>query len=968
MAYTKKTLTHLTLDDIKRKRESFENFTSSTPEPFFHKEEKCRMTSRRCQSVDRFVSRQKVPQEIEKLSDSFHQLSNIPSLCLTKGKTGEHRQSFSSNTPVECTLHTRGLRPSPTPFYSDTQNYEKKTERFSLTYDTSSLRSSSHMPSHTKRISITAQASMTPSTIGKSRYGTVLRRDSHENTLSSLRYPPLVSGGSNQLMKGSSVRRGVNTSSERYGNSVMFNSTNQSSSAVRSINRTSSIASKRIYKDKNVIIPTTFENIVLDPTKFSSEKVRRDAALVILRCLHMKKYNQEMFVEDFVHCPSTQSYINLMQFLFSHIDPSNEPFILEEKVTSMFKLLGYPLQFAKSHFRSPCTPLMWPHHLASIAWLCALLIFDETVLKDLAKPTLQESQHKPTHKLPETPRVIGGFRCYQFEDEIEDTTQNNSAIGLHLKSGHIKSPYIKTNFHEEESHVVTDYIPCEPITVALVRTIQSAYMMYKQQGKEINEKSLEALLDKDIAQYRRKEEALLKESQAMRDAQKQVYLAAKGKLDQLGALQSQVTQQETDSFRLQSRIQTTEKLIEEKKRCFRNLQEEKNNQAATIFNLQKKIKSITSIVEAQGISKQEVLEYVEKTKCEKNALVELQKQAQYASNECSTLQKRTQQIINNIEDSLSISAKLLRAFKSSHAYSEKESLLDSYAVHYPRPLTFSSAKLLETHLKQFMTIYASTTATGVKSHEKLAQLLNRITETKLQCQVKQIDKENELMEDEIIQKLENEIDGFFEKCFNQVSWRDYFRELEETVEEQQKNLSKVKKTIQSSEKMTSTIKNSIQLNLKKLCGIKESIQFLTDDLKKKKTHYANQLEAVQEAYKISTKSFLDNEIQELKQTSQELRIELTSVQEKKESVKKRFADTDKRVTDRLFTWLDAVEEEIHLVLQQLQSSQSVVTREIKNVQAIHSVILNNQTKILSQNKLTDVLPNLLISSSDQTIG
>jgi hypothetical protein len=39
----------------------------------------------------------------------------------------------------------------------------------------------------------------------------------------------------------------------------------------------------------------------------------------------------------------------------------------------------YPLQFAKSHFRSPCTPLMWPHHLASIAWLCALLIFDETV-------------------------------------------------------------------------------------------------------------------------------------------------------------------------------------------------------------------------------------------------------------------------------------------------------------------------------------------------------------------------------------------------------------------------------------------------------------------------------------------------------------------------------------------------------------------------------------------------------------
>jgi hypothetical protein len=55
----------------------------------------------------------------------------------------------------------------------------------------------------------------------------------------------------------------------------------------------------------------------------------------------MKKYNQEMFVEDFVHCPSTQSYINLMQFLFSHIDSSNEPFILEEKVTSMFKLLGY---------------------------------------------------------------------------------------------------------------------------------------------------------------------------------------------------------------------------------------------------------------------------------------------------------------------------------------------------------------------------------------------------------------------------------------------------------------------------------------------------------------------------------------------------------------------------------------------------------------------------------------------------
>jgi hypothetical protein len=96
--------------------------------------------------------------------------------------------------------------------------------------------------------------------------------------------------------------------------------------------------------------------------------------------------------------------------------------------------------------------------------------------------------------LPETPRVIGGFRCYQFEDDVEDMTQTNSAMGLQLKSGHIKSPYVKTNLHEEESQVVTDYIPCEPVTVALVRTIQNAYMIYKQQGKEVNEKSLEALL------------------------------------------------------------------------------------------------------------------------------------------------------------------------------------------------------------------------------------------------------------------------------------------------------------------------------------------------------------------------------------------------------------------------------------------------------------------------------------------
>jgi hypothetical protein len=283
MSYTKKTLTNLTLDDIKKKRESFENCIASTPEPFFRKEEKCRMTSRRCRSVDRFFSCQKSQEQTERISDSFNQWSNIPSLCFATTKAAEHRQSFTSNTPLERILCTRDIRPSLTQFYTETQNHEKKSDRISLTYDTSSLRSASHMPSYTKRTSITAQASVTPSTVGKSRYGTVLRRDSHENTLSSLRYPPLVSGGSAQYVKGSSVRRGVNASGERYGNSTMFNSTNQSASAVRSVSRTSSIPSKRIYKDKNILIPTTFENIILDPTKFSSEKVRRDAALVILR-------------------------------------------------------------------------------------------------------------------------------------------------------------------------------------------------------------------------------------------------------------------------------------------------------------------------------------------------------------------------------------------------------------------------------------------------------------------------------------------------------------------------------------------------------------------------------------------------------------------------------------------------------------------------------------------------------------
>lgn len=114
------------------------------------------------------------------------------------------------------------------------------------------------------------------------------------------------------------------------------------------------------------------------------------------------------------------------------------------------------------------------------------------MLYEIACPVTRDSATETVQCAAQTPRVIGGGRA--LFDELRNADERSEpAGGLPLP----KSPLGITPLKAELLGAL-DPVPTEPITVALVRTIQNAYMLHRQQGKEVDEEDLARLLGRTL--------------------------------------------------------------------------------------------------------------------------------------------------------------------------------------------------------------------------------------------------------------------------------------------------------------------------------------------------------------------------------------------------------------------------------------------------------------------------------------
>lgn len=135
----------------------------------------------------------------------------------------------------------------------------------------------------------------TPAASGLSRQTSVMRNRVPNVVTSAVRRGQSATGNNaigsaSRARKDTDVGSAANLVSTKSGSFVnvsnattVTSSSRRSFSTQRNANRFLSSASRRFYRDHINAFSDTFENITLDPTKFSSEKVRRDAASVILR-------------------------------------------------------------------------------------------------------------------------------------------------------------------------------------------------------------------------------------------------------------------------------------------------------------------------------------------------------------------------------------------------------------------------------------------------------------------------------------------------------------------------------------------------------------------------------------------------------------------------------------------------------------------------------------------------------------
>lgn len=726
-------------------------------------------------------------------------------------------------------------------------------------------------------------------------------------------------------------------------------------STQRSTGRTFGSASRRFYRDQQNF-PETFEGITLDPTKFSSEKIRKDASLVILKYLSMKNYAHPISQQDLVHCPSTQLYIHLMQFLFNQVDPTTELFVLDEKVTSMFKILGYPLQFAKSHFRSPCTPLMWPQHLASIAWLCALLIFDETVLRDLARPATRDTRTETVQCTVQTPRVIGGAR--HILEELR------SAEGRRESTGPLnppKSPFGVASLRTELLDVSIDHIRTEPFTVALVRTIQNAYMLHRQQGKEVDEEDLARLLDADLAKFRAREEEILQDALAQRDAAKEAYEIEKAKLDEIGNLQIQAAQQLSDTSRFETRIQTTEKLIEDKKRRTESLKVESASRALQILELQQQVHELSNQIVAQGVSKEEAQRLTEKASYQRRRLEEKQKDATTAQAEWIKFNNYLDQLKEHVECVAKRCAESLQTLRTGPAgpvggAAEASAKLFS-PFDLPVPLSITMSFLTDEKVKslaaQTRTLFLPSRAPFGET-DRATQLMRggarlELGDAKL-LEAKLPAAKDSTLFSHLSPELRAEVEEVLRAICHGVSWSQWQGQLRQALLAQANSHKQVTLKIEELRKIRGTIEKSIEMKNRKITCLREDIAVLESAMTSKGKKHRAEMDRLQKELESLT-SHSEEEVQRLKAESEQLEKALADANARKHAAVTLRRSTERKAAERLQTWIKAMQKEADLVASKLVQAKAVVMRENRNLEVLLSLNKNTCKQLVETDGL-----------------
>eukprot|EP00922_Rhytidocystis_sp_ex-Travisia-forbesii_P050355 GHVS01074867.1.p1 GENE.GHVS01074867.1~~GHVS01074867.1.p1 ORF type:complete len:643 (-),score=110.58 GHVS01074867.1:884-2812(-) len=121
-----------------------------------------------------------------------------------------------------------------------------------------------------------------------------------------------------------------------------------------------------------------------DPRNLTCEHFKKEAIRKVIEVLVWSKYTFAINPK-ILSSPSRKDFLNVLGFLLKQVDAGYvfDGNTANDEVPMYFKELGYPYTISKSSLVAPGTTHQWPHHLASLAWLCELIQYEGECFPDI---------------------------------------------------------------------------------------------------------------------------------------------------------------------------------------------------------------------------------------------------------------------------------------------------------------------------------------------------------------------------------------------------------------------------------------------------------------------------------------------------------------------------------------------------------------------------------------------------------
>lgn len=435
-----------------------------------------------------------------------------------------------------------------------------------------------------------------------------------------------------------------------------------------------------------------FEDVTVDPSKYSREEVRRAAAAAVIRYLEMKHYTEVIAVRQLANCQSMALYTHILDFMFAQLGPL--PFYdhlkFEERVPRLYKDLGYPGTLAKSHMRSPCTLSTWPQHLVAMAWLAGLLSLDDKVLRDLRVPESSPEKGGGTSEstpcpAARTPRAIGGgFRyteCFP--------PRSGGGTGMYLDSLPRTTPHARyfTDNGEFAAELGMSRVAAEDAspTAAAVRAVQTSYLVYRKNEGCVDRESLNRIIEGAVRRLRARIDVQKQEAATAYENASKEYNCHADVIKEIKRKEASVARLQTDIEKMRGAIATSEMTHRQQLDNIASLSSLCDAKDAQATCLKKEVDACRERVQTQEISREEVEPIIQKTAAQKKRFEDKRKEKAELDNEIRLLEAEVTRLEDTIRATARRITQRLHALRSASAPGTPGRPLSSRRQNNPLP-------------------------------------------------------------------------------------------------------------------------------------------------------------------------------------------------------------------------------------------------------------------------------------------